>query len=559
MNPIELSKMFPIELSKIEFIKNIINGGAFTDSLRILNLIKDYFHYIKGNDKNNNDYYFIKNDELNNKEYENIKYISSGFYSTTIAINPINETAEIINGPLVIKLLLIKEREEDFIRDWNERYYNIYNIYKEKYKNLIADCYFYGNNIYKNNELIKTVVNNENKQLVFNIFKYYSQQLNNFNEKKIALIKLSSVLLYFKNNNKFIFDLKYKNIAFDDKQNIILIDFSENLIENYKENSKYKINHSIDFGPYKSAYLRKILYNFIKDDIKFIKDKTDEISDETKKKITIKINISNIINNKIKDNINNNYELNNDKYNKYFTINNDIFKLDKFNSFSICEILLHLFFKKLYYKEEEKKIHHNINAFVYEKYIYNENDKKLQVNEDEIVKLKTATKFDSLNNVETIRKFIYEFIEPLDDVNQNYCVKLKYLIFDPETETGLLAPDYDDIPSYELIFSYLNEINDNNSNIFNLYETYIKENIGDDINIENTFQRNNNYREWANERKRIKENRDNVCENEESLIFPPVNTKFKNYFTRKIDRQWVRGLTVPEPKILNKKYKIVRK
>ena len=57
-------------------------------------------------------------------------------------------------------------------------------------------------------------------------------------------------------------------------------------------------------------------------------------------------------------------------------------------------------------------------------------------------------------------------------------------------------------------------------------------------------------------RKRIKENSDNVCENEESLIFPPVNTKFKNYFTRKIDRRWVRGLTVP---ILNKKYKIVRK
>ena len=166
----------------------------------------------------------------------------------------------------------------------------------------------------------------------------------------------------------------------------------------------------------------------------------------------------------------------------------------------------------------------------------------------------------SLNNVETIRKFIYEFIEPLDDLNPDYCNKLKYLIFDPETETGLLAPDYDDIPSYELIFSYLNEINDNNSNIFNLYETYIKENIGDDINIEeNTFQINNNYREWANERKRIKENSDNVCENEESLIFPPVNTNFKNYFTRKIDRQWVRGLTAPEPKILNKKYKIVRK
>lgn len=547
--------MNPIELLKIEFIKNNINGGAFTDSQRILGLIKDYFHYIKGNDKNNNDYYFIKNDELNNKEYENIKYISSGFYSTTIAINQISKIGEIINIPLVIKLLLIKEREEDFIKDWNERYYNIYNAYKEKYKNLIADCYFYGNNIYKNNELIKTVVNNENKQLVFNIFKYYSQQLNNFSEKKIALIKLSSVLLYFKNNNKFIFDLKYKNIAFDDKQNIILIDFSENLVENYKENSKYKINHRIDFGPYTPTYLRKIKYNFIKDDIDNIKDKIDTISDEITKKITIKINISNIINNKIKKIINNNYELNNNKHNKYFTINNDIFKLNKLNSFSICEILLHLFFKKIYYKEGETKFHHNIKIIFYEKYIYNENDKKLQVNEDEIVKLKTGTKFDSLNNVEIIRKFIYEFIEPLDDVNKDYCNKLKYLIFDPETETGLLAPDYDDIPSYELIISYLNEINDNNLDLFNLYETYIKENIGDDINIENTFQRNNNYREWANERKRIKENSDNVCENEESLIFPPVNTKFKNYFTRKIDRQWVRGLNVSKPK----KYKIVRK
>lgn len=551
--------MNPIELSKIEFIKNNINGGAFKDSQRILDLIKDYFHYIKGNDKNNNDYYFIKNDELNNEEYENIKYISSGFYSTTIAINQINEIGEIINIPLVIKLLLIKEREEDFIRDWNERYYNIYNVYKEKYKNLIADCYFYGNNIYKNNELIKTVINNENKQLVFNIFKYYSQQLNNFSEKKISLIKLSSILLYLKNNNKFIFDLKYKNIAFDNKQNIILIDFSENLVENYKENSKYKINHRIDFGPYTPTYLRKIKYNFIKDDIDNIKDKIDTISDEITKKITIKINISNIINNKIKKIINNNYELNNDKHNKYFTINNDIFKLDKLNSFSICEILLHLFFKKIYYKEGETKFHHNIKIIFYEKYIYNENDKKLQVNEDEIVKLKTGTKFDSLNNIETIRKFIYEFIEPLDDVNQDYCNKLKYLIFDPETETGLLAPDYDDIPSYELIFSYLNEINDNNLDLFNLYETYIKENIGDDINIENTFQINNNYREWANERKRIKEDSNNVCENEESLIFPPLNTKFKNYFTRKIDRQWVKGLTVPEPKILNKKYKIVRK
>jgi len=558
MNPIELSKMFPIELSKIEFIKNIINGGGFNDSEIILNLIKDNFNYIKGNDKINNNYYFIKNDELNNKEYENIKYISSGFYSTTIAINPINETAEIINGPLVIKLLLIKERKEDFIRDWNERYYNIYNAYKEKYKNLIADCYFYGNNIYKNNELIKTVVNNENKQLVFNIFKYYSQQLNNFNEKKIALIKLSSILLYFKNNNKFIFDLKYKNISFDDKQNIILIDFSENLIENYKENSKYKINHSIDFGPFKPAYLRKILYNFIKYNLDYITSKIDNNSNKKQERITINKIVSKIINNKIKDNINNNYELNNDKYNKYFTINNDIFKFNKFNSFSICEILLHLFFKKLYYKEETK-IHHNINTFVYEKNIYDENDKVFIINDNISSVLKFYTSFNSLNNVETIRKFIYEFIEPLDDVNQDYCVKLKYLIFDPETETGLLAPDYDDIPSYELIFSYLNEINDNNSNIFNLYETYIKENIGDDINIENTFQRNNNYREWANERKRIKENRDNVCENEESLIFPPVNTKFKNYFTRKIDRQWVRGLTVPEPKILNKKYKIVRK
>lgn len=546
--------MNPIELSKIEFIKNNINGGAFTDNLIILNLIKDYFHYIKGNDKNNNDYYFIKNDELNNKEYENIKYISSGFYSTTIAINQISKIGEIINIPLVIKLLLIKEREEDFIRDWNERYYNIYNAYKEKYKNLIADCYFYGNNIYKNNELIKTEVNNENKQLVFNIFKYYSQQLNNFNEKKIALIKLSSILLYFKNNNKFIFDLKYKNISFDDKQNIILIDFSENLIENYKENSKYKINHSIDFGPFKPAYLRKILYIFIKYNLDYITSKIDNNSNKKQERITINKIVSKIINNKIKDNINNNYELNNDKYNKYFTINNDIFKFNKFNSFSICEILLHLFFKKLYYKEEETKIHHNINTFVYEKNIYDENDKVFIINDNISSVLKFYTSFNSLNNVETIRKFIYEFIEPLDDVNQDYCVKLKYLIFDPETETGLLAPDYDDIPSYELIFSYLNEINDNNLDLFHLYETYIKENIGDDLNIENTFQRNNNYREWANERKRIKENSDNVCENEESLIFPPVNTKFKNYFTKKIDRQWVRGLK-PKPK----KYKIVRK
>ena len=118
-------------------------------------------------------------------------------------------------------------------------------------------------------------------------------------KKKIALIKLSSVLLYLKNNNKFIFDLKHQNIAFDDKQNIILIDFSENLINNYKENSKYRINHRLDFGPYRPAYLRKIFYNFIKDNLRDIKIEVDnlkEIIDECNSNLNkLSIILQNII------------------------------------------------------------------------------------------------------------------------------------------------------------------------------------------------------------------------------------------------------------------------
>lgn len=533
------------------------SGGSADDYKAILYKLNNNYndHFVI--DIKGNNHYFKILEEFNKKNEYGSKYIGHGAHSCVFVANDLQN-----NNKIVLKILFIPNKS-DFLelqklQEWYKRFYALYRIIKKRFGNMIGTIYGYGDNLLinnNNNHLNDTIDGMPidyntiiiNSRMAHTICKFYQTNIDykfigNRNLYKIIFI-LCSIFIGLQNNNNsyYIYDLKLENLVIND-ENIYLIDFTEELIVFYKknQNNKYIYFDKICMTSYIPCYLRKILFFHIKDNLDNINQKAENNTyvyskDNDNKNRIIKQNIE--INKEIHKKIKSKkigYLTNESEINLFF---------DKTNCISLAEIILNLYFKPFYINNDGVYIDISI-IVLYDKFniIYNnkEGDNPFVLNSTNYYHSSILSRFKAVHNLNDIRiltKFIYEFIIPNDNINSDYITQLKILLFDPDSETGLLAPEYDDIPTYQLICKFLYDINLTSLSGNGLFtDQSMNDLIAYFINLNNgvqAFDKNTlstdtqTYRQWKEERLRIKNNSNIQLDNSIKTIFPPVNSKFR--------------------------------
>ena len=484
-------KEFPYEVSlTIKNESKELKGGAgFNESHSILYFLNNLqYGIIETNsilETKEEKYRFKVNDELNKKIGFGSKYISSGYFSSAIAINQIIDSdKETQLPPLVLKIKFIINKSEDQSQRYNTKSSLLFRRLINKFSNCVPKCYFFGDKIIKKN-YEPGIINDEyecnkpanydelfaNKQLTFGIYKYYTQELPTFDIKKYILLKVSIYLYHFRRSDFFVNDLKYDNIGYDDNYNIINIDYDGFTYGRFKTGDKYIIWKIPIYIYMFSCDIKKRLYTLLKlgseETVavikKMVQDDTRIYSHVHKDNEQHKYN--NAVTKLLIDSLNGNYS---DSYasgiERYLTDYN--LKFEKFNAISIFDIILGIFFKEinvgklLYWKEMDGFKLNSINfnlGLVLSGYI---------------------SSFQNINDIELLTRFIYKFIQPVDGIDKEYIVKLKFLILDPITETGIMGTDFESVPPYELIAKKFKDINKDDTPIYDQFKQMIDDNIG---------------------------------------------------------------------------------
>ena len=478
--------------------------------------------------------------DINNNETPYGNYVGSGWNSTVIAIDCEQKSEYPLS---VLKVTGIKKdhsKEHSYYDDWDNSFYlTHYILMKKQFNIVVPTIYFYGNIIHHECDIIEDIIEDvdenyndflKNKIVVFNISEYYDNILNlkdNYsvikeykNLKCIYLMKLIGILIYMLNMNYMIYDLKYDNIGIDGNNNVVIIDYDFRTFYPFKKDGKY-MYYKFSIGAYIPCYIIKLIYGYIKN------------------------NLQNIFDHKFYKNSSlNDYKLGNINYLLFMrdqvpNIQNIDIGFAKISSLAIAEIILNIFFKEYYYINPNTGIKKKsrLKNFTYGSTLINSNDRELKLNrikysynpDDMQQYAEKMSTFENLNDIDKITKFIYEFLEPLEG-HEEYFHLLQTLLFDPESETGLFAPEEDDVPSYELVFKYFYEIhqridgkehNIDINKIFDFFMHLIRQNIKEDIEYPNSFNRQT-YNEWRLSRIIYKRN----LNKSNWPPIPPFNSRF---------------------------------
>ena len=503
--------------------------------------------------------------DINSNETPDGNYLGSGWNTTVIAIDCVQEQEY---PRSVLKVTAINKdhsKELSYYDEWDDGFYlTHYVLMKSQFNIIVPTIYFYGNRIRHECDIMEDILEDtdenynaflRNKMLIFNISEYYNNILNlNYtvieefkNVKCIYLMKLIGILIYMLSMDYMIYDLKYDNIGIDRNNNVVIIDYDFRTFYPFKTDGQY-MYYKYSVGAHTPCYVIKLIYSYIKN------------------------NLQDIFNHKFYKNSHlNDYLVGNINYLIFMrdhvpNIRNTNIGFEKISSLAIAEIILNIFFKEYYYinsttgylqKSKLKNFAYGstlINSTSVElelnriKYVYNPDDRQSYAE-------KMST-FENLNDIGKITKFIYEFIEPLDGHGE-YCRFLQRLLFDPESETGLFAPEEDDVPTYEMVFKYFYEMQKtinrgkHGSSIAEIFETFmvlIRQNIKLDVVYTGSFD-SQTYEEWVLSRIEHKTTSSKLCE----LI--PQDTRFVNFYkefpapvsipknTGSEEKTWERGKT----------------
>jgi len=434
-------------------------------------------HYLNNNEYNyirayfDTEYYDFKVSDENSTLIENSKILGYGLLSTVVIIEPLN----FLNCDLlVLKILFVKNISTKKQTSWNDRFYNImYITIKNLVNNFLGTCVFYGDNIKKFinvNEFEDAELIIEHNHLAFSIYKYYKKEIKNVLK---CILKLTAVLYYISYNlRRYMTDIKYDNIAFDEVENIVIIDYDTETFNTYYKDGYNILWKKISIRSHSPCYIKKKFYLLLNLDShetnEYIELKIQELEPIISYTTKIDIIISGLIEEKSgfigkKDVSYNNYYYRS-KFNPNF---------ENFNIYSLTEILLKLFFNvnllDLLYKTELTS-EFKLNEL---KTFNSPNDRNI------IDKLSC---FQNINDIKILTKYVYEFIQPIPSISETYIYSLKYLLFDPITEFGLLGCDFENTPYLGLIFKYLFLLHNPHSELglYQVFKRMLDENIGTD-------------------------------------------------------------------------------
>jgi hypothetical protein len=443
-------------------------------------------------------------------------------------------------------------------------------------KMLAVLFYFYKKNIFLNDLKYDNIGCDQNNNLV--LIDYDERHYGNFydysNKKHIhATLPTASILpIYLR---KLIYSLIYKDIH--KIKDIIKSreEFFDIINTDKKKDQQFLLNRQFNYLKNKEHKDFFDYYKLEKEDEEFEKleksiieqDKLEE--EQIKNKTTEEEKIENKI--MEEDYLKKSFSKFNYSSNIYENIlvklvlikKMDMFKIrfDKYNCSGLFQILLTLFFSdytSIYINNGEK----NLKGLISGNTIKNKKGKILELNKNKTNEIENNIiwhlYYHSLNDISKLNELVNDFLEPinpLDPENVRICERLKKLFFDNVSETGLLAPEFDDIPPFDLVFKYLynslnfdeiesqseifeektneNDIGENKINYNKLFLKLIKENIRDDIEIDYTIT-DQEYDEWIFERIRTKltTKYEDIDVNKGLLLIPPENSKYKEHYEK---------------------------
>ena len=547
-NPINIETLYITnsEFKDYNFKYNDLYGGGTGDELIILSLL---------NNKTNNNAYIrypnsnkflhmqipigdllektLKKDKFNPKNTNTSVYVANGLYSTAVAYRTISKFKLLKNDNiehipytsedeiLIVKMTILKQKGKELFDEWRDGFNIYYSRFKILCGNLIADLYFKGSNIEVNQVNLNDtpIIKDSNRQIVFDIWKYYNGDISQYAQKLIYLVKSIGICIYaFYILERFIFDLKKDNVMPDNKQNLICIDVEYKLLPEIRKKSYGHNNYifynniltnSISYVSFKKQLFCKLkLYEqetekWLYDELAIHRDIINRpriVLQKDNDDIALYTTITSQIFSKwVKQKISTDQQIEPEKGDPYYINYEPLY--EKVHVLFIYQLLIQLFYKdfsilNLLRTDKLTSIKDTpqtvLELFHTERIIGKNN----------MFQVTQILTFHNLNNIAILRQYMVALKKVKFDLNvdiseqkqQLISEQLQQLIYWPEHEVGLLAPNFEDVPCYGLIFKTLGEIFGFNNfitadmkksgysieteNIYSILQKLIHENIG---------------------------------------------------------------------------------
>jgi len=472
---------------------------------------------IIGTDTFGNKYiYDIADDTYNNKQLNNIsedrkhkfaKFLNNGAISIVIVIKLNN--IKYINGVVedystenilhVLKLSVINQITNDE-EIFNTKYMDTYLRYYNMIKNSIIETYYYGNNIEDSiqepediNDVdyisFKKLI--DNYKIVFTISKYYQERITDID---LCLINGLLLVYYVHFFNHVIIDFRNENYIFVDNK-LVIIDYDIHVLSLYKVNNKDILFNNVRYNTKLSNYLKVFFYcalciNNQQNNNYYLQQINEAIELDivykglfNKKSLYTDIYFSNLLKDnyeKIPSNITKKDMYYESKLKLFFKLSNYI---------TIFEIIIKLWFKSFDYEGlfNDKFLTRS------DKYILTMN--KIHTEFISRTFYFHMTTFQNTNDVDILIKLLYgvpiinsdgiisynnPYIEPLYTITLFNIDELKKFIFDPLSETGIMAPTQYNLPPYILALMYLMILLNEKDEviIYSKFKTLLNDSIG---------------------------------------------------------------------------------
>jgi len=482
---------------------NELYGGSFTNKVIILDLLNNKFNryaYIRYPNSNKLLCMQLPNDDIpddkkipdnkkkfNKEQTKTSVFVANGFFSTVIAYKTISDIIlerdnkitqhKLENEMLAVKITIVKQKGKDIFDEWRTDFKNIHYLdFKRHCGNFIADLYFKGSNIEVNKQNLNdlSLLKDNNRQIVFDIWRFYNGDIEELRHKLIYLAKSIGVCIYaFNIIEKILLDIKTDNVKPDNKQNLVFVDIE------YKVLQSMKIKSGVynDFIFYNNFMFYSIIYIYIKKQLfhkleLYKQDTEDWIYTElsTHKEIiarpqivlqkditdeSLYTGITNQIFSKwVKNKLSSDKQINKLPGDPYYINFKPLY--DKYNVLFLYQLFIQLFYNdfniiKLLHADNTITINEKKRDYITETVSETFNTDRI-INKTNILWYTQILTIHNLNNIAILQQYMNALRKISSDLPHHISERILLLIFWPEYGVGLIAPDFPDVLPYSILF-----------------------------------------------------------------------------------------------------------
>lgn len=493
-NPINIETLYitNLYLKDLNVKHNELYGGSFADKQIILNLLLNKVNkhaYIRYPNSNKFLHMQLADDKIpddkkkfNEKQTETSVFVANGLFSTVIAYKTISDLILERNNKitehkleseiLAVKITIVKQKGKDIFDEWRTDFNNIHYLdFKRHFGNFIADLYFKGSNIEVNKQNLNdlSLLKDNNRQIVFDIWRFYNGNIEELKHKLIYLAKSIGVCIYaFNIIEKIILDLKTENVKPDNTQNLVFIDIEYKVFQSIKIKSGVYNN----FIFYNNFMFYTIIYTFFKKQLfykleLYKQDTEDWIYTElstcreiiNRPQIVLQKDITDeslytsitakIFSKWVKKKLSSNKQINKLPGDPYYINFKPLY--DKYNVLFIYQLFIQLFYKNFgilnllradkltYITDITKTISDSFNT-------------ERIINRTNMLWHSQILTFHNLNNIAILQQYMEALHKVSSDLPHHISERILQLIYWPEYGVGLIAPDFPDVLSCSVLF-----------------------------------------------------------------------------------------------------------